>query len=224
MQDIKQGDQHHLGAPALGGERRIDEGEDDRADDREQHPHRGSQRVVRKIGRIERYRRDVECRQRKRSLFAAIDDQHHGADHEDQRHRVPDVGPQRLPQSRRQDFLKRHTLELAVQTAGEDRDRSAVGVMGRISNELIIGRDGEVLGDLIGVVSLKDLLRAIVDLAIADQKAGGGVMLVESAFTMLPALVWVLLRVLRESEARQRLVDAGVAPSAAARAARYGRA
>jgi len=57
-----------------------------------------------------------------------------------------------------------------------------------------------------------------------DQKAGGGVMLVESALTMLPALVWVLLRVLRESEARQRLVDAGVAPAAAARAARYGRA
>jgi putative membrane protein len=59
---------------------------------------------------------------------------------------------------------------------------------------------------------------------LADQKAGGGVMLVESAFTMLPALVWVLLRVLRESEARQRLVDEGVAPAAAARAARYGRA
>ena len=57
-----------------------------------------------------------------------------------------------------------------------------------------------------------------------DQKAGGGVMLVESAFTMLPALVWVLLGVLRESEARQRLVDGGVAPAAAARAARYGRA
>jgi cytochrome c oxidase assembly factor CtaG len=60
--------------------------------------------------------------------------------------------------------------------------------------------------------------------ALTDQKAGGGVMLVESALTMLPALVWVLLRVLRESEARQRLVDAGVAPSTAARAARYGRA
>ncbi len=57
-----------------------------------------------------------------------------------------------------------------------------------------------------------------------DQKAGGGVMLVESAFTMLPALVWVLLQVFRESEARQRLLDAGVAPAAAARAARYGRA
>jgi cytochrome c oxidase assembly factor CtaG len=59
---------------------------------------------------------------------------------------------------------------------------------------------------------------------LADQKAGGGVMLVESAFTMMPALVWVLLQVLRESESRQRLVDAGVAPAAAARAARYGRA
>jgi putative membrane protein len=57
-----------------------------------------------------------------------------------------------------------------------------------------------------------------------DQKAGGGVMLVESVFTMLPALVWVLLQVLRESEARQKLLDDGVAPRIAARAARYGRA
>lgn len=57
-----------------------------------------------------------------------------------------------------------------------------------------------------------------------DQKAGGGVMLVESVLTMLPALVWVLLQVLKESEARQSLVDAGVAPPIAARAARYGRA
>ena len=57
-----------------------------------------------------------------------------------------------------------------------------------------------------------------------DQKAGGGVMLVESMFTMLPALVWVLLQVLRESEARQRLIDSGVTPAVAARAARYGRA
>jgi putative membrane protein len=59
---------------------------------------------------------------------------------------------------------------------------------------------------------------------VSDQKAGGGVMLVESMFTMLPALVWVLLKVLRESEARQRLVDAGVPRATAARAARYGRA
>ena len=56
-----------------------------------------------------------------------------------------------------------------------------------------------------------------------DQKAGGGVMLVESALTMLPALVWVLLQIFHESETRQRLVESGVAPAAAARAARYGR-
>jgi putative membrane protein len=57
-----------------------------------------------------------------------------------------------------------------------------------------------------------------------DQRAGGGVMLVEGSFVMLGVVVWLLLRVLRESEARQRLVDAGVAPESAARAARYGRA
>jgi cytochrome c oxidase assembly factor CtaG len=59
---------------------------------------------------------------------------------------------------------------------------------------------------------------------LTDQKAGGGVMLVESAFTMLPALVWVLLQMLRESESRQRLIEAGATQSTASRAARYGRA
>ena len=59
---------------------------------------------------------------------------------------------------------------------------------------------------------------------LGDQQAGGGVMLVESAFTMLPALVWALFRVFRESEAKQQLLDAGVAPAVAARSARYGRA
>ncbi|HET7568733.1 MAG TPA: cytochrome c oxidase assembly protein [Gaiellaceae bacterium] len=60
--------------------------------------------------------------------------------------------------------------------------------------------------------------------ALDDQKAGGGLMLLESSLTMLGALVWVLFRVLRESEARQRLLDSGVEPAVAARAARYGRA
>ena len=59
---------------------------------------------------------------------------------------------------------------------------------------------------------------------LADQQAGGGLMLVESSLTMLGALVWLLFRIFRESETRQRLLDAGVEPVAAARAARYGRA
>jgi len=59
---------------------------------------------------------------------------------------------------------------------------------------------------------------------LADQRLGGGVMLVEGSFVMLGALVWVLLRLFAESEARRRLVEAGGDPVAAARAARYGRA
>jgi putative membrane protein len=62
-----------------------------------------------------------------------------------------------------------------------------------------------------------------LDYSLDDQRAGGGVMLVEGSFVMLGVVVWLLLRVFRESEARQQLIDSGVAPEAAARAARYGR-
>jgi hypothetical protein len=41
---------------------------------------------------------------------------------------------------------------------------------------------------------------------------------------MLGVVVWLLLRLLRESELRQLLLETGAAPEAAARAARYGRA
>jgi cytochrome c oxidase assembly factor CtaG len=58
---------------------------------------------------------------------------------------------------------------------------------------------------------------------LGDQRAGGGVMLVEGSLVMLGVAVWLLLRLFRESESRQRLLDAGVEPGAAARAARYGR-
>ncbi len=46
-------------------------------------------------------------------------------------------------------------------------------------------------------------------------------MLVESAFTMLGALVWLLFRLFRETELRQRLLEAGTPPATAARTARY---
>jgi putative membrane protein len=59
--------------------------------------------------------------------------------------------------------------------------------------------------------------------SLSDQRAGGGVMLVEGSFVMVGVVVWLLLRVFSESEARQQLIDSGVAPEAAARAARYGR-
>jgi hypothetical protein len=40
---------------------------------------------------------------------------------------------------------------------------------------------------------------------------------------MLAVAVWLLLELFRASESQQRLLDAGLAPDAAARAARYGR-
>jgi putative membrane protein len=42
---------------------------------------------------------------------------------------------------------------------------------------------------------------------LSDQRAGGGVMLIEGSFVMLGVVVWLLLRILHESEARQRLLD-----------------
>jgi hypothetical protein len=112
LQDIEQRDQHHLGAPALGGESCVDEGEYDGADDRQQHAHGRSQRIDRKIGRIERHRRDIECRQGGRRLLASVDDQHHDADDENQRHGIPDIGPQGLAQCGRPKFLKGHQSRL----------------------------------------------------------------------------------------------------------------
>jgi hypothetical protein len=112
LQDIEQRDQHHLGAAALGGKGGIDEGEYDGADDRQQHPHGRSQRIDRKIGRVERHRRRLKRRQGSCGLLASVDDQHHGADDENQRHRIPDVGPQGEAQCGRAKVLERHPSRL----------------------------------------------------------------------------------------------------------------
>lgn len=60
--------------------------------------------------------------------------------------------------------------------------------------------------------------------ALADQRIGGGVMLLEGSLIMLGVLIWLGVRWFAESEAQQRLLDAGVDVDAAARAVRYGRA
>jgi cytochrome c oxidase assembly factor CtaG len=43
--------------------------------------------------------------------------------------------------------------------------------------------------------------------SLADQRAGGGVMLVEGSFVMLGVVVWLLLRLFDETEARQRALE-----------------
>jgi len=44
--------------------------------------------------------------------------------------------------------------------------------------------------------------------SLSDQRAGGGVMLIEGSFVMLGVVVWLLLRILHESETRQRALEA----------------
>jgi hypothetical protein len=67
-------------------------------------------------------------------------------------------------------------LELAVEAAGEDMNRAAVGVVGGVGDQLIVGGQGEVLVEGISVIRLEDALVAVVEPAVADQqaKAAGG--------------------------------------------------
>jgi putative membrane protein len=59
--------------------------------------------------------------------------------------------------------------------------------------------------------------------AHADQGIAGGLMMIEGSVVTLGALAWLFLRLGRESELRQQLLEEGVDPREAARAVRYGR-
>jgi putative membrane protein len=57
-----------------------------------------------------------------------------------------------------------------------------------------------------------------------DQALAGGVMLVEGSLVTFAALAWLFLRLAREGELRQELLERGLDPRAVRRAVRYGRA
>src|SRR3954467_6673839 len=59
--------------------------------------------------------------------------------------------------------------KIAVQSPREDRDRTAVGVVGGVVDELVVGGEGQVFIDGVGIVGLDDGLAAIVQRAVADQ-------------------------------------------------------
>src|SRR3954452_23427178 len=65
-------------------------------------------------------------------------------------------------------FRSRRGLEFAVQAAGENVHRPAIGVIGWICDELIIRSDGEVLLDRKGVIGLQNSFRLIIEPAVAD--------------------------------------------------------
>lgn len=59
--------------------------------------------------------------------------------------------------------------------------------------------------------------------ASADQGIAGSVMMVVDSVITIAAIAWLFLKIAGESERRQRLIEAGVEPEAAARVVRYGR-
>src|SRR5205807_8990626 len=54
---------------------------------------------------------------------------------------------------------------------GEDRDRSAVGVVGRVGDELIIERERCPFGEADRVIGFENALLPVAEAAIADQRA-----------------------------------------------------
>ncbi len=59
--------------------------------------------------------------------------------------------------------------------------------------------------------------------ASADQGIAGGIMMVEGSLVTIGALAWLFLRLAREGELRQQLLERGLDPRAVRRAVRYGR-
>lgn len=59
--------------------------------------------------------------------------------------------------------------------------------------------------------------------ALADQGVAGGVMLVEGSIVTILVLSWLFLRLGKEGELRQQLIEEGLDPASVARAVRYGR-
>src|SRR2546429_1490670 len=61
--------------------------------------------------------------------------------------------------------------EFAVQPPGEDVDRSAVGVVRRVGDKLIVGGQRELLVERVCIIGLEDSLAPVVELAVSDQNA-----------------------------------------------------
>ncbi len=59
--------------------------------------------------------------------------------------------------------------------------------------------------------------------ALQDQGLAGTVMMIEGSLVTLAALAWLFLRLAREGELRQQLLESGLEPRAVRRAVRYGR-
>src|SRR5882757_4418779 len=87
------------------------------------------------------------------------------------------ASPRRSDLSQRERWPNTHastlsttSLKLPVQPCRKDRDRSAVGVVSRVGDQLVVGGEGKVLVDGVGVIGFENLFGAVVDAAVADQE------------------------------------------------------
>ena len=56
-----------------------------------------------------------------------------------------------------------------MQSSGKDRNRSPVGIVSGVVDELIVERERYPFVEAVGIIDFEDLLGAIVELSIADQ-------------------------------------------------------
>ena len=86
---------------------------------------------------------------------------------------APRNGAGTVPGQRYQAIFKANpALELHVDAPGEHIDRAAFGEVGGVADPLIIGGDGQVAGDGVGIIGLDDLFARVAwQPAISDQEA-----------------------------------------------------
>ena len=50
-------------------------------------------------------------------------------------------------------------------------DRATIGIVSGVGDELVVGRQRDLLGERVGVIGFEDALLAVIELPIADQRA-----------------------------------------------------
>ena len=94
LQDVEDRDQDLLALSALGRDRRIDEAEDERGDERADHPQYGAKRIRRQPPGVEADRQNLADLITRAHRHAAPGDQRDRSEHNRQRDEVPQIGTQ----------------------------------------------------------------------------------------------------------------------------------
>jgi hypothetical protein len=92
LKNVEQGNEHHFGAAAFCGERRVNKGEDQRNGHRREHPQRRAKTVIGKLPIIEREICRARRGERRRHLPRAVTYENEQAEYEDKPDKIPNIG------------------------------------------------------------------------------------------------------------------------------------